>query len=207
MDKIDEIQKRIKSKKNIEEKKEPNKNKLKIFLIKLLIVLIIVILGSIIVKNDSSIKNKVYKYIYNTNFSFSTIKKIYNEHIGNIIPFQNVFNEKKVFSEKLKYKTLNVYNKGVKLTLEDNYAIPCIKGGIVIFVGEKENIGNTIIVQQSDGIDAWYGNLSNINLKLYDYIEDNSIIGEAKNNELYLMFQKDGVDVNYKDVLKEIKNK
>ena len=68
-------------------------------------------------------------------------------------------------------------------------------------------MGNTIIVQQSDGIDTWYGNLSNINLKLYDYIEDNSIIGEAKNNELYLMFQKDGVDVSYKDVLKENKNK
>ena len=68
-------------------------------------------------------------------------------------------------------------------------------------------MGNTIIVQQSDGIDTWYGNLSNINLKLYDYIEDNSIIGEAKNNELYLMFQKDGVDVGYKDVLKENKNK
>ena len=68
-------------------------------------------------------------------------------------------------------------------------------------------MGNTIIVQQSDGIYTWYGNLSNINLKLYDYIEDNSIIGEAKNNELYLMFQKDGVDVSYKDVLKENKNK
>lgn len=207
MTKVHEIQKRIKNKKTEEVKKEPKNNKLKIFFMKLLIIVSTVLILTIVIKNNSSFKNKIYKYVYNTNFSFSSIKKIYNEHIGNVLPFQNVFKEKKVFSEKLEYKSLNVYNKGVKLTLNDNYAIPAIKGGIVIFVGEKENMGNTIIVQQSDGIDTWYGNLSNINLKLYDYIEDNSIIGEAKNNELYLMFQKDGVDVSYKDVLKENKNK
>ena len=73
---------------------------------------------------------------------------------------------------------------------------------VVIFSGEKEGIGKTVIIQQSDGIDVWYGNLSNTTMKLYDYVEDNSIIGEAKNNELYMIFQKDGVEIDYKEVLK-----
>ena len=206
MDKIGEVQKRIRNKKNTgydkkADKKNDYKDKIKIFLIKLLIVFLVFITFTILVRSNVDIKNKVYKYVYNTNISFASIKKLYNEHIGNIIPFQNVFSEKKVFNEKLEYISLSTYNKGVKLKLKENYAIPNIKGGIVIFVGEKENMGNTVIIQQSNGIDAWYGNLSTINLKLYDYVEDNMIVGEAKNDELYLMFQKDGVDVSYKDVL------
>ena len=137
------------------------------------------------------------------NFSFSYFKNIYNKYVGNIIPFQNIFEDKKVFNEKLKYKSISKYNKGVKLTLNDNYAIPIIKGGIVIFSGEKEGLGKTIIIQQSDGIDVWYSNLDNTTMKLYDYVEDNAVVGEAKNNELYLIFQKDGVEIDSSEVLKQ----
>ena len=108
-----------------------------------------------------------------------------------------------MFNEKLKYKSISKYNKGVKLTLSNNYAIPIIKGGIVIFSGEKEGLGKTIIIQQSDGIDVWYSNLANTTMKLYDYVEDNAVVGEAKNNELYLIFQKDGVEIDSSEVLKQ----
>lgn len=206
MDKVNEVHKRIRSKKNSTSNntKESKDYRIKIrwFIIKLSIMLVLFLSFTVMVKTNTNLKNKIYKYVYNTNISFATIKKFYNDHLGNVIPFQNVFSEKKVFSEKLEYISLSTYNKGVKLKLNENYAIPILKGGIVIFVGEKENMGNTVIIQQSNGIDAWYGNLSNVNLKLYDYVEDNMIIGEAKNNELYLLFQKDGVDVNYKEVLK-----
>ena len=74
--------------------------------------------------------------------------------------------------------------------------------GYVMGRGEKEGIGKTVIIQQSDGIDVWYGNLSTTTMKLYDYVEDNAIIGEAKENKLYMIFQKDGVEIDYKEVLK-----
>lgn len=204
MREINEVQNRIRNKKkNIKGTSIDNYNrKLKVFLIKLVLVVIIFCTFTALVKTNTNIKNKVYKYVYNTNISFAYLKKLYNEHIGNILPFQDIFTTKKVFNEKLEYKSLATYNKGVKLTLEDNYAIPIIKGGIVIFVGEKDNIGKTVIIQQSDGIDVWYGNLSNVNVKLYDYVEDGKIIGEASNNELYLEFQKDGVNIDYKEVFK-----
>jgi stage IV sporulation protein FA len=204
MREIDVVQNRIKSKKNNTKKENKNNFEKKIikFLLKLTIITIIFCILSILVRNNITVKNNIYKYVYNTNMSFSSIKKFYNSHIGNIIPFQNIFEDKKVFNEKLEYKELSTYNKGVKLKLSDNYSIPIIKEGIVIFVGEKDNIGKTVIIQQSDGIDAWYGNLSNINVKLYDYVEDNMLIGEASNNELYLEFQKDGVNIDYKEVLK-----
>lgn len=202
MNNINDIQRRIKMKKNKNISNKPGNKRIKKFFIKLFIMIIIFLSLFIVCKINPKVKNSIYKHVYNSNISFSSIKKLYNEKLGNIIPFQDIFKEKKVFNEDLKYEKLSVYDKGVKLKLSENYAIPIIKGGIVIFVGDKENYGKTVIIQQSNGIDAWYGNLSNVNMKLYDYVSDNDIVGEAKNNYLYLKFQKDGVDIDYKEVLK-----
>lgn len=200
MERLDDVKNRIKNKKNIEEKKESNK--IQKLVTKFIVVFVIFILGTFFVRSNSNIKKAVFENVYNKNLSFAYFKNIYNTYIGSILPFQNIFEEKKVFNEKLEYKSLSKYNKGVKLKLSDNYPIPAIKGGIVIYSGNKDNMGNTIIIQQTDGIDVWYGNLSNTTMKLYDYVEDNAIVGEAKNNELYMIFQKSGVEIDYKEVLK-----
>lgn len=197
MKNINEVRSRIKNK-----NKKEKTNKINIFFLKLFLVAIIFSIFTISIKKDTKLKTTIYNKVYNSNFSFAVFKNIYNTYIGNVIPFQNIFNEKKVFDEKLEYKSLSKYNKGVKLTLNPNYPIPIIKDGIVVFVGEKEKLGKTVIIQGSDGIDIWYGNLSNTNMKLYDYVEKNSIIGEAKNNELYMIFQKDGVEIDYNKILK-----
>ena len=185
-------------------KKENNsiKNKLHIYILKFFVVIVVFGFGTLIIKKNASIKNIVYNEVYNSNISFAYIKNIYNKYIGNVLPFKNVLKEKKVFKEKLIYNSLSKYDNGIKLILNDSYSIPIIKGGIVIFTGEKENFKNTVIIQQSDGINVWYGNLSNSNMKLYDIVEDNQIVGEANNNELYLLFEKDGEYIDYKEVLK-----
>ena len=48
------------------------------------------------------------------------------------------------------------------------------------------NLSIKVIVETVDGIDIWYGNLSNINVKLYDYIDKGSLIGNC-NNTLFLV--------------------
>ena len=199
MKKVDKVKYRIRNKKEIKENKKAKQ--FNYFVLKFFVVLLIFSLGTLLIKNDNNIKNKIYKKIYNNNLSFAYFKNSYNKYIGNIIPFKNIFVQRKVFSQKLQYKTLSKYNKGVKLTLSDNYPIPVLKGGIVIFNGRKD-YKNTIIIQQSDGIDVWYSNIANTNLKLYDYIEDDAIIGEAKNNKLYLTFYKDGIEIDYKEVFR-----
>lgn len=200
MSRIDEVKNRIKNKKNVEQVEKHNS--FQVFMLKFFTVIIVFAFGTLIVKKDPKIKTIIYNKVYKNNFSFAYFKNLYNTHIGNLLPFKNLFNEKQVFSEKLEYKSLAKYNKGVKLTLENNYAIPIIKGGIVIFIGEKDNLGKTVIIQQSNGIDVWYSNLSSTKMQLYDYVETNSIVGEAINNTLYLTFLKDGVEIDYKEILK-----
>ena len=182
-------------------KRKVENNNFKIFMVKFFVILLVFSLATVASKNDAKIKNTIYNKVYNSNFSFAYFKNIYNKYIGNILPFQNIFKQKQVFNEKLEYLSLSKYNKGVKLKLKNNYPIPTIKGGIVIFSGKKDGM-YTVIIQGSNGVDIWYCNLSNTNVKLYDYVEDNQILGEAKNNELYLLFYNGGVEVDYKTVLK-----
>ena len=78
--------------------------------------------------------------------------------------------------------------------------VPILESGVVVFIGEKDDYKNTIIVEQVDGIDVFYGNIKTNNIKLYDYVEKGELLGEA-NKELYLVFQKDGEYLDYKEYI------
>lgn len=169
---------------------------------KTLAVIIIIMFGSLISLKNESIKANIYNDIYSKNISFAKIRKIYNNKVGSIIPFENVIKEKKVFNEKLKYNDLNTFDQGIKLSLDDNYSIPILKDGIVIFIGNKDNLNRTVIIEDDQGIDYYYGNLEEVNVKTYDYVSKNNYLGTAHDNTLYLLFSKDGKYLDYKEFLK-----
>ena len=91
---------------------------------------------------------------------------------------------------------------GVKLEVVDKYLVPIIEEGLVVYIGEKENYGNVIIIEGIDGIDIWYGNIENTTVKLYDYVEKNTYLGQTKDNNLFLVYSKEGKFLNYKEYLK-----
>ena len=73
-----------------------------------------------------------------------------------------------------------------------------LDAGIVVFIGEKEDYGKTVIIQQTDGVDVWSGNVDNLNVKIYDYVESGALLGETKDDKLYLVFKKEGEVLDYK---------
>ena len=184
--------------------KKSNDNNLKKYfkglVIRLLIVVVLFLTALIACKSNSQIKDKVYKYLYTEDISFTKIKKIYNKYLGGLLPIKKEVDTEKVFQEKLKYTDLSIYQDGIKLSVGNNYLVPALQEGMVVFVGDKENYGNTIIVEDLDGVRYWYGNITTSSLKLYDYIEKGSLIGETSTN-LYLVFSKDD---NYLDYEKYI---
>ena len=90
---------------------------------------------------------------------------------------------------------------GVRLTVNDKYLVPNQLSGLVVFIGEKEGYGNTVIIQQANGIDLWYGNIEDVNVELYDYVEQGDLIGNTKDTNLYLVYKKDGEVLNYEDYI------
>ena len=144
-----------------------------------------------------NIKEKIFKNI--------KVNKLFSKILVSIImlPVKNIFKEetKAVFKENLVYSNNEKYLDGVKLSVTENYLIPVIESGMVVFIGEKEGYGNTVIIQQINGIDTWYGNVNTTNVKLYEYIEKGSLLGEGSNN-LYLVFKKDGEVLDYNEYIK-----
>ena len=173
------------------------KNNTTIFFSKLLISIILTLIILILIKSSTSFKTNFYKEVYNTNISFAPLTSLYNKYIGNLDMFKTI---QPVFNEKLVYNNIEGYLEGVKIEVENNL-VPISESGIVVYIGEKEGYGNTIIIQRIDGVDEWYGNVVNTNLKLYDYVEKGTLLGEV-NKYLYLVYKKDGNILNYEEYLK-----
>ena len=172
-----------------------------IFFIKLLISIVITLVILILIKSSSNFKNEFYKKVYSDNISFTQLKQVYNKYIGNLDIFDNVVKTEMVFNEKLTYKSKEKYLDGVKLNVDADYLVPINESGIIVFIGEKEGYNNTVIVQRVDGIDEWYGNIQNVNVKLYDYVSKGELLGDVNNN-LYLVYKKDGNILNYEEYIK-----
>lgn len=173
---------------------------LKLLVSKILVCIILIIAGLIVLRYDNNNSRKIYKFIYEDNLSFAKINAFYKKYLGDILPFQSSFNNTKaVFNDEISYQSLNIYKDGVALTVSENYLIPSLDDGIVIYVGEKENYNNTIIVQQANGIDVWYGNVSNSNINIYDYVSKGEILGMTNGNTLYLAFANEEGFVDYKE--------
>ena len=175
------------------------KNNTALFFIKLLISIVITLIILILIKSSSSFKTFFYKEIYNTHLSFAPLSNIYNTYIGKLDIFSDMLTEP-VFNEELLYLTKEQYKDGVKLELQNNL-VPINESGIVIYIGEKEDYGNTIIIQRIDGVDEWYGGINNANVNLYDYVNKGDILGEV-DKYLFLIYKKDGNVLNYEEYLK-----
>lgn len=175
------------------------RKELKKALNKLLLSIIIFLLGMILVKAKPNLKQVIKNKIYEESLPFQKLKTTYEKYLGNILSIDKVVKEKEVFNETLVFDNSKKYKDGVKLKVSNNYMVPIIESGVVVFIGEKENYGNTIIIEQVDGIDTFYGNVKPNNIKLYDYVEKGELLGEVNDNNLYLVFQKDGKYLNYKE--------
>lgn len=193
---IEEVRKKMNKKNKI--KKE---FKIPKFINRMLFTVFIFLITIIVLKNNQEIRQVFYQKVYTENISFATINKLYQKYLGEPIPF-NIFNENTqlVFNEELFYQGDKEYLDGVSLDVGVNYLVPALDNGIIIFIGQKEGYNNTVIMECENGVEVWYGNIDNINVKMYDYINKGSLIGEANEN-LYLVFMKDGKILDYEDYI------
>ena len=176
------------------------KKQIKHLISKTLIIIIIFLLGMIIVKENPKSKVFIKKHIYENSLKFTKVNEIYKKYFGNLLSINNlIYEETPVFNENITYSEKKEYKDGVELTVTNNYMVPCLENGIVVYIGDKEDYGTTIIIEQTNGIDVFYSNITIESIKLYDYIEKGQFIGQTKTNKLYMIFQKDGKILDYRN--------
>jgi hypothetical protein len=184
--------------KRVEEKLVLKKS-IKIFISKLFLCIILFLIGMILVKSNDSYKNKINNLI-SYNINFTKYRNIYEKYFGNILSIDKIIKEESVFSEKLTYTSSEKYNNGVKLTVTDNYMVPIIDSGVVIYIGDN-SYGQSIIISQIDGVEVTYTNVNESNINLYDYVTKGELLGEVSDNNLYLYFKKEGEYLDYKEYI------
>ena len=207
---VEMIKSRIKNKRilnvNDDETKINSPRNLKYLknLISRVLVAVIVLLLSIIFTKYSADNLLMYKkYVLNDTWSFGKINSFYKKYMGGILPFDDYLkdNFQTVFDETLVFKNREAYLDGYSLDVGTGTMIPALKSGLIVFIGEKEGYGETIIVQGIDGVDLWYAGLTKSELRLYDYLEKGSLIGESIKDNIYLVIQRDGKYMSYEEYM------
>ena len=201
---IEKIRQNIRKKKHndTQERNKETKKPISNHITKLMVTIILTLICLIGIKKSEKFKTLFYTNIYENNFSFATINSLYKQYFGTTLPLTNILNSstETVFSEEFNYISNEKYLDGEKFTVEKNYLMPVLNSGIIVYIGEKEGYGNTIIVQQVDGVDIWYSNITS-NVKLYDYIEKGDVLGETVGDIIYLTIKKDGKYITYEDYI------
>ena len=180
-----------------------NLKKIYHFLIKTLLCFILFLFLAILSKSNHYYGDLIKKNLYQEQIQFSSIKKFYNKYLGGIFPLELKIsqNTNYVFNEKITYSKSTPYQDGAKLTVSENYLVPSLYNGTVVYLGEKEHYGKVIIIENDEGIDMWYGNLCNSTIKLYDQIKKGDYLGASCDNTIYFVVTRKNKFLNYQDYL------
>ena len=175
------------------------KKKFKSFINRVLISLCLLIICLILIKVSPKAKDFIKTKVFNSAFNFSLVNKYYEKYFGSLNINKSV--DSQTVSGQINYEEGEKYLDGVRVkTLGNN--VYAIESGIVIFKGNKDGYNDTVIIQTTNGYDMWYGNLKNINVNIYDYVNKNDLISES-NDKLYLVINKDNKFYTYKEYLSE----
>ena len=179
---------------------ETKNSKVSIFISKTLIS-IIILLSCLIISNHSSKIHSLMKEKLNNNLKYPNINSKLTKYLGKTLSMPKN-NTEQVFSENNDYQRIEEFDDKNKVIYGKNTTINALQSGIVVFAGEKTNLGYTIIVQGIDDTDIWYSNLANCSVNLYDYIEKDSIIGDV-DDYLIIDIIKNKKHLSYEEYIKE----
>ena len=163
-----------------------------------LLLAVIFVLGSLVLTNfSSSLKDKYVKEVLEKNIDISYINKFYNKYIG-----RGKKEEEEVLVANLdSSKEYEKVGESVKFTMEAEEPITTLEGGIIVFIGDKDDLGNTVIVQGNDGVDIWYSNILMTDYSLYDYISKGDKLGVSMSDNYLVTIKKDDKTLEYEEYI------
>ena len=166
---------------------------------KFLLSIIFLMVSIILIKSNSNIKNFYQEDILTKQINFTKFNDFYTKYFGNILPDYTVPSvpTQMASNTEFDYNNGTPYLNGTKLETTENYPVPIITSGIIVFLGEKDSLGPTCIVQGIDGIDIWYSHIDTSSLNLYDYVTEGKILAPTESNYFYLTIDSNGNYLTY----------
>ncbi len=182
---------------NIKEHQEHPLFKKEWFLFKILASGCLVLFTAIIFRNHSETVKPAREFVIQTmneDFQFATVSNWYEQKFGKPLAFLPTSTNKKEnrsesndepYALPASGRILENFSKnGQRITIETGKGatVDAMNEGFVSFIGEKDGFGKTVIIQHSDNSESWYGNLADINVHLYAYIDKGVKVGNVTND-------------------------
>lgn len=168
------------------------------FLFKLLASACLFLVVAILFKNETVTFEPARNFVKTSmekDFQFVAVANWYEEQFGKplaLLPFNDEKKTEKMNTEGTDYalpasaKIIENFDaNGQRMTIETNKdnVVEAMSEGLVSFAGKKDDFGKTVIIKHADKSESWYGNLDEINVKLYEYIEVGTKIGTSTTME------------------------
>ncbi|MGM0752338.1 MAG: peptidoglycan DD-metalloendopeptidase family protein [Bacillota bacterium] len=163
------------------------------FMLKILGAGIMVLVTAIMFKSPSPVFNEAKSIVtktMDTEFQFAAISTWYEDQFGKPLALLPASNTKKesTSTQSAEYaipasgkvvENFKTNGQGIMLQTGLGEDVAAMKGGLIIFAGKKEELGNTVVIQHADKSESWYGHLESIDVKQYESIEKGSLVGKV----------------------------
>lgn len=187
----------------LDNSKDKGSNKVKLLskriVSKLLLSIIFLLVSIILINKSDKVKAFYQENIYTNSWSFTKFNSLYNKYFGSLVKDYQVPDTSSVFNEALSYSHIEDYLNGSILSVSNNYMVPVIESGIIVYLGDKDALKNTCIVQGVDGVDIWYSNIDISKLTLMDYVNKGEFLSTTLSDKLYLTLERGNEYIKYED--------
>lgn len=165
----------------------------------------------VMVQQDATSKAVITELMHRP-FNFQGVTAWLKQNIGaspTILPaFRPETSERSEWISPVSGKIILPFNQernGVVVRTKKNAKVVAPKDGWVLFAGEKEGIGRTVILQHVDGKHTWLSLLDSYEVKTKQWVKQGELIGTAgfKSGQslLYLAVQENGKFLNPTEVI------
>ncbi|MCP3741229.1 peptidoglycan DD-metalloendopeptidase family protein [Rossellomorea sp. BNER] len=168
-----------------------------VFILKILGAGIMVLLTAIMYKNPSPIFQDARAYVEKTmesEFQFAAVSTWYEDQFGKPLALLPLSGEKSKQSESVNkdyalpasarvVENFKSNGKGIMIETNKGETVDAMKGGLIIFAGKKDDLGNTVVIQHDDKTESWYGHLESVDVKQYEKVKSGVKVGTVKGND------------------------
>lgn len=184
------------------------------FILRLLSSILLVSLVAIIFqfqqKNFIVIQNKIVD-VFEGEFQFAKVGNWYESTFGEPLTFLTsdkvLDNHSEVIQTSGKVlENFQVNGQGIMIETTVT-KVEAFEEGLVIYAGEKDDLGKTVIVQNVDGSETWYGQLDGISVDVYDEVKKGdeiavtSVKDNSENGTYYLAIKKNNEFIDPNQVI------
>ncbi|QOR65687.1 M23 family metallopeptidase [Cytobacillus suaedae] len=177
--------------------------KKEVFMFKILFSVCLILVVAILYKNQSPQLEGTRQFVQKTmenDFQFAAISTMYEERFGSPLAiFPTSGTGKEVQENQAKpvkpvgqyavpanarvLQGFEVNGQGITVETVSKSSVEAVDEGVVTFVGNKDDLGKTVIIQHADGSHTWYAKLQSIDVTLYQFVDTGQAVGKVVDSE------------------------